>query len=56
MLFQEEKCTRKRQAKLPTFESISVQRKAALKTNLPLIGLLCADSTKTFVKAGNLTF
>ena len=44
-----------RQICLP-LKSISVQRKAALKTNLPLIGLFCADSTKTFVKAGDLTF
>jgi len=37
-------------------KSISVQGKTALKTKLPLIGLFCADSTKTLVKAGDLTF
>ena len=36
-------------------KSISVQGKTALKTKLPLIGLFCADSTKTFVKTGDLT-
>ena len=38
------------------FKSMPVQRHTALKTNLPLIGLFCADSTKALVKAGDLTF
>jgi len=37
-------------------KSMSVQRKTVLTTNLLLIGLFCADSTKTLVKAGDLTF
>ena len=37
-------------------KSMSVQRQTALKTNLLLIGLFCADSTKALVKASDLTF
>ena len=37
-------------------KSMSVQRQTALKTNLPLIGLLRTDSAKALVKAGDLTF
>ena len=55
MLFQEENTQEKRQANLPAFEVYFRPEESLLKTNLPLVGLFCADSTKTLVKAGDLT-